>query len=242
MIIVLRTFCDFNMFFQEYAMSEMRHRPETGLPSHRTHQALSRTNRATYFGLRRPNLDTLHVSERREWRRWLQVNHETEKAIWLQFYKKHTDKTSISYEDVVEEALAFGWIDGMIRRIDNHRYKLRFTPRRSGSIWSELNIARVEKLLREGKMTKHGMMAFERRTDKVSVAEQFKADEPPVPKDFLTTLEKNKRASENFSRFAPSYRKRYIVWLTSARTPETRKRRVKEAVDLIARNVKNLLK
>jgi uncharacterized protein YdeI (YjbR/CyaY-like superfamily) len=166
----------------------------------------------------------------------------TEKAIWLQFYKKHTDKAGISYEDAIEEALAFGWIDGMVRRIDDHRYRLRFTPRRPRSTWSKLNIARVEKLLREGKMTKHGMVAFERRTDKVSLAERFKVGEPPMPKDFLVALGKNKRASENFSRFAPSYRRRYFMWLTSARTPETRKRRIEEAVDLIARNVKNLLK
>jgi uncharacterized protein YdeI (YjbR/CyaY-like superfamily) len=187
-------------------------------------------------------LDILHVSERREWRRWLEANHETKKAIWLLFYKKHTDKPNISYEDAIEEALAFGWVDGMVRRIDNRRYRLRFTPRRSGSIWSRLNIARVEKLLREGRMTKQGMVAFERRADKVSLAEQFKVDEPPVPEDFLAALERNKKASENFGRFAPSYRKRYLMWLTSARTPETRKRRIKEAVDLIARNVKNLLK
>jgi uncharacterized protein YdeI (YjbR/CyaY-like superfamily) len=189
-----------------------------------TYHALSRTNRAICFGLHHPKLDTLDVSERREWRRWLQANHGTEKAIWLQFYKKHTDEAGISYEDAIEEALAFGWIDGMVRRIDDQRYRLRFTPRRSGSVWSKLNIARVEKLLREGKMTKHGMVAFERRTDKASLAEQFKVDEPPVPKDFLAALERNKRASENFSRFAPSYGRRHFMWLTSAGTPETREK------------------
>ena len=173
---------------------------------------------------------------------WLEANHETKKAIWLQFYKKHIDKANISYEDAIEEALAFGWIDGMVRRIDDHRYRLRFTPRRPGSIWSKRNIARVKKLFREGRMTKQGMVAFERRTDKVSLAEQFKVDEPPAPKDFLAALEMNKKASRNFDRFAPSYRKRYLMWLTSARTPETRKKRIKEAVDLIARNVKTLLK
>jgi uncharacterized protein YdeI (YjbR/CyaY-like superfamily) len=172
----------------------------------------------------------------------LEANHETKKAIWLQFYKKHADKACISYEDAVEEALAFGWIDGMVRRIDDHRYRLRLTPRRPGSIWSALNIARVEKLLREGRMTKQGIAAFERRTDKVSLAERFKVDEPPVPRDFLAALERNENARRNFDRFAPSYRKRCLMWLTSARTPETRKRRIEEAVDLIARNVKNLLK
>jgi len=187
-------------------------------------------------------LETLRVSERREWRRWLETNHETKKAIWLQFYKKHADKASISYEDAIEEALAFGWIDGMVRRIDDRRYRLRFTPRRPGSIWSKINIARVQKLLREGRMTKQGMVAFKRRTDRVSLAEQFKVTEPLAPKDFLAALERNKKASRNFDRYAPSYRRRYFMWLASARTPETRKRRIEEAVDLMARDVKNLLK
>lgn len=184
---------------------------------------------------------TLHFSERREWRKWLEANHET-KAIWLLFYKKHTRKAGISYEDAIDEALAFGWIDGMVRRIDDQRYGLRFTARKPGSIWSKLNIARVEKLLREGKMTRQGMQAFERRTGKVSLAERFKAEEPPVPKDLMDALRRNKKASENFNRFAPSYRRRYLMWLASARTSETRKRRVEEALDLIARNVKSLLK
>lgn len=87
------------------------------------------------------------------------------------------------------------------------------------------------------------MVAFERRNDKVWLAEQFKVDEPPVSKNFLAALERNRKVSRNFDRFTPpSYRKRYFKWLTSARTPETRERRIDEAVDLIARNVKNLLK
>ena len=170
------------------------------------------------------------------------ANHKTKKAIWLLFYKKHTGKASISYEDAVEEALAFGWIDGMIRKIDDHRYGLRFTPRRPGSIWSKLNVARMEKLFREGRMTKQGVTAFDQRTDKISLAERFKIEEPPVPKDLLAALEGNKKAFENFGRLASSYRKRYLMWLASARTRETRKKRVEEAVDLLARNVKSLLK
>lgn len=187
-------------------------------------------------------MDTLQVSERREWRRWLEANQETKKAIWLLFYKKWVGKGGLSYDDAIEEALAFGWIDGKVRKVDDQRYGLRFTPRRPGSVWSKLNISRVEKLLREGKMTARGMEAFERKTDRVPLAEQFKSDEHSVPMDLLAALEWNEKAFENFSKFAPSYRKRYLMWLASAKTTETRKRRVEEAVDLIARNVKNLLK
>lgn len=130
----------------------------------------------------------------------------------------------------------------MVREIDNYMYGLRSTPRRPGSIWSKLNVARVEKLLREGKMTRQGVEAFERKTDEVSLAEKFKVEEPPVPKDLLAALKRNKEASENFSRLAPSYKKRYLMWLASTRTLDTRKKRIGKTVDLLARNVKNLLK
>jgi len=114
-------------------------------------------------------------------------------------------------EDAIEEALAFGWIDGMVRRIDDHRYGLRFTSRKPGSIWSKRNIARLEKLLREGKMTRQDTGAFERRTDDVSLAEKFKVGGPVAPKGLLAALKRNRTASENFGRFAPSYRKRYLM-------------------------------
>ncbi len=130
----------------------------------------------------------------------------------------------------------------MVRRIDDQRYALRFTPRRSGSLWSKLNQARVRKLTGEGRMTRAGLEAFEKRTSKVSMAERFKVREPPMPDDFITALAENKKASENFRKFAPSYKRRYLMWLVSAKKPETRKKRIAEAVDLVARNVKSLLK
>jgi len=187
-------------------------------------------------------MDSLQVSERREWREWLEANHRDKKAVWLLFFKKRTSKPSLSYEDAIEEALSFGWIDGMVRRVDEERYGLRFTPRRPGSIWSKSNIARVEKLTREGGMTQMGIRAFEGRTNEISMAERFKIREPPAPEDLLIALKRNKAAYQNFSQFAPSYRKRYTMWLESAKTPETRRKRIEEAVELISRNVKSLLK
>lgn len=187
-------------------------------------------------------MNTVHVTDRRQWHSWFDKNHDKRKHVWLVFYKGHTGKPRLSYEDAIEEALMFGWIDGMVRRIDDQKYALRFTPRRSGSIWSKLNIARVNKLISEGKMTRSGIEAFEKRTGEVSLAEKFKVHEPPMPDDFIIALSRNRKASGNFRKFTPSYKRRYLIWLTSAKRPATRKKRVEEAVDLIAQNVKNLLK
>ncbi len=99
---------------------------------------------------------TLYVTTRDEWRSWLEENHKSEKEIWLIYYKKHTGKPRIPYDDAVEEALCFGWIDSIIKRIDEEKYTQKFSPRKQNSAWSDLNKKRVKKLIEEGKMTKAG--------------------------------------------------------------------------------------
>lgn len=101
--------------------------------------------------------ETVRVRNRDEWRRWLARHHADRKEIWLIYYKKASGKTGVSYDESVEEALAYGWIDGSIKRIDEHTYAGRFTPRRANSNWSESNIARVKKLLAEGRMAEPGL-------------------------------------------------------------------------------------
>lgn len=103
---------------------------------------------------------TLYVKKRGEWRKWLEKNHQKESEIWLVYYKKHTKKPSIPYNDAVEEALCFGWIDSSEKRIDKERYAQRFTPRKPKSNWSESNKERVRKLIVQGKMTPAGLAAF----------------------------------------------------------------------------------
>jgi len=100
---------------------------------------------------------TLYMPDRDEWRRWLADHHRTEREAWLLFYKKHTGKTGISYEDAVEEGLCFGWIDSLAQRIDDEKYAQKFSPRKPKSNWSESNKQRVRRLLREGKMTEAGL-------------------------------------------------------------------------------------
>jgi uncharacterized protein YdeI (YjbR/CyaY-like superfamily) len=101
--------------------------------------------------------ETLYVVSRNDFRAWLAGHHNTAKDIWLVFYRKSSGKPSVTYNDAIEEAICFGWIDGLQKSIDAERYALRFTPRRKQSAWSQSNVARALKMLREGKMTEAGM-------------------------------------------------------------------------------------
>lgn len=120
---------------------------------------------------------TLYVTNRDEWRAWLSENHGSEKEIWLVYYKKHTRKPTIPYDDAVEEALCFGWIDGIEKRMDEERYAQRFTPRKAKSNWSESNKRRVKKLLEQGKMTEAGLATINKQvleTEEASGSKQKK--------------------------------------------------------------------
>jgi len=185
---------------------------------------------------------TFIAPDRDTWRCWLEEHGDSEQEVWLVYYKAASGKPTLSYQDSLEEALCFGWIDSIIKRIDDDTYARKFTPRRPGSIWSKSNIARVNRLHREGKMTEAGMKLFRNRPSGISWAEQFKARQPPFPKEFLAALKKDRMASVAFEKFAPSHKKRYLMWITAAKTKETRDRRIDEAVKLIRMNVKSLLK
>ncbi len=169
----------------------------------------------------------------------MKSNHVKAKEIWLVYYKKHTGKPSIDYTDSVEEALCFGWIDGLKRRLDEERYVHRFTPRKPGSRWSSLNIRLARKMIEEGKMTQAGLLAFNQR---VSYDERIlkarDTNEIHLTPEIEQTLKANKKAWENFNSLAPSYKKQYVGWLISAKKQETRQRRLEEAIKLLAENKK----
>lgn len=180
-----------------------------------------------------------YARNRKEWRDWLQDNHDSEQEIWLVYFKKQTGKPSVGYTESVEEALCFGWIDGIKKRIDEERYTHRFTPRRSNSKWSELNIRLAEKLIKEGTMTEAGLASFRRRshygerTDTVR-----KQEELQLPTEIERVIKRNKVAWDNFENLAPSYRKQYVLWLTMAKRAVTKEKRLKEAIDLLEKNEK----
>ncbi|MBU1707931.1 YdeI/OmpD-associated family protein [bacterium] len=182
---------------------------------------------------------TLYVTNREDWRAWLEKNYASANEIWLVYYKKHTGKPRIPYDDAVEEALCFGWIDSIIKRVDDEIYMQKFTPRKSASTWSELNKNRVQKMIRQGRMTEAGLTkikeAKKNGTWSETVASKKAVELSPEIKKSLAA---NKKAWGNFNKFAPSHKRQYIGWIMSAKKEETRERRLKEAIKMLAQNKK----
>lgn len=176
-------------------------------------------------------MKTLHVKDRNEWRSWLEKNSKSVEEIWLVYYKKNSGKQRIAYGDAVEEAICFGWIDGKLKKLDEARHAQRFTPRRSKSNWSALNIKRAKKLIHEGKMTAAGLDAFHphQTTKTASLPTQ-------LPPDLEEKFRKQVVAWENFNRFPPFYRRMTIGWVASAKKEETRVKRLRQLMDHSAEN------
>ena len=183
--------------------------------------------------------ESLSVKNRKEWRRWLENNHDMVEGIWLVFYKKHVVKVGISYDEAVKEALCFGWIDSTLKRIDDEKHKIRFTPRRKNSIWSEINKKRAEKLIKDKKMTKEGFSKIEeaKRNGKWESAYTSKK-KPDMPSDLKRSLKENKKAWKNFNNFSNSVKINYIYWINGAKREATRKKRIEEVVFRAKQNKK----
>ncbi len=181
----------------------------------------------------------LCVSSRKEWRLWLKKNHAREEVVWLVYYKKHTGKPSIGYADSVEEALCFGWIDGIKKSIDEERYAHRFTPRKTKSKWSPLNIERAKAMINKGKMTKAGLASFNQKLEyDDAFLEARRTGQATIPTQIEDALKLDEQAWKNFNSLAPGYRKQYVGWLTREKKPETRERRLQEAIRLLRENRK----
>jgi len=178
----------------------------------------------------------LYVTNREKWRDWLSQHYATESVIWLIFYKKETSKPTIDYDAAVEEALCFGWIDSIIKKIDAEKYVRKFTPRKDKSNWSELNKKRATKMIKEGKMTDIGLVKI-KAAKKSGLWEQTGRPHISlnIPSEFTRALDKNKKARENFEKLAPSYRKHYIGWIQAAKREETKKKRIRESILLLAK-------
>lgn len=181
----------------------------------------------------------LHVTNRDDWRAWLSKNHDTEIEVWLIYYKRHTGKPRIPYDDAVEEALCFGWIDSLVKKIDDEKFAQKFTPRKRKSKWSEANKKRARKMIKEGKMTKAGLAKIR---EAKSNGEWFKT--APVKKELIIpayikkAFATNEKALDNFNNLANGYKRQLVGWITSAKKEETRKRRLMEAIQLLEQNKK----
>jgi len=177
---------------------------------------------------------TFYAPDRAAWCAWLAANGTAEREIWLIFYKKHTGTPCVSYDEAVEEALCFGWIDGLIKRLDDDRYAQRFTPRKPGSSWSESNKVRVRKLIAEGRMTPAGLATVTFPPDPTEEAPPPRS-EPTLSDDLQARLQSDPAAWASFNRLPPSHRRQYIGWIMDAARPETRQRRLEEAMKVGAK-------
>lgn len=187
--------------------------------------------------------EELYVTDRKQWRAWLEENHATAKGVWLVYYKVHTGKPSVPYGDSVEEALCFGWIDGIIKKLDDERFCRKFMPRKTKSRWSETNKKRAEKMIRQRKMTEAGMVRIKdaKRSGEWSTI-RARNKELTIPAFFLEALAKNKKSLEYFNNLAPSYKRNFVGWVSSAKQEKTRTKRLAEALSYLEQNKKLPLK
>jgi uncharacterized protein YdeI (YjbR/CyaY-like superfamily) len=186
-------------------------------------------------------VNRLEVITRKDWREWLEENHTSVPEVWIVFYKKHTGLPSLSYDDAVEEALCFGWIDSIIKRLDDGRYVRKFTPRKPGSNWSEINKTRARKMMDAGRMTDAGLKAIEEAKKSREWNRKHEPSRLPpeeIPQELEEAFSKHPRAREGFESLAPSYRRKYVMWIASAKRPETRQRRTDEAIGKLKRGEK----
>jgi uncharacterized protein YdeI (YjbR/CyaY-like superfamily) len=174
----------------------------------------------------------IYFASPEEFRAWLEEHHERATEVWIGYWKKHTGKPSLTWSQAVDEALCFGWIDGVLRRVDDERHVQRFTPRKPASNWSAVNIAKVDRLRAEGRMHPAGEAAFALRREEKSGVYSYEqrhmaAFEPAHEQRFRA----NEAAWEYWSAAPPGYRKMATWWVVSAKRPETRERRLTTLIE-----------
>ena len=170
---------------------------------------------------------TLHVTDRKEWRAWLRKHYKTENEIWLVYYKKATGKPRIEYNDAVEEALCFGWIDSILKTVDEDRNAQRFTPRRPKSEYSPANKERLRKLLKQRKVIKEVRDTLSDITQEIF----------EIPKDILKAIRMNKQAWHHFQNFSEAYKRIRIGFIEGARTrPEEFQKRLRYFIKMTEKN------
>jgi uncharacterized protein YdeI (YjbR/CyaY-like superfamily) len=174
--------------------------------------------------------DTFFAADRSAWRAWLAAHHGSAGRVWLLIHKKHVDEPSVTYDAAVEEALCWGWIDGLTNRWDERSYAVRFTPRKPGSAWSETNVARVERMIAEGLMTPAGQALVDEAKRRGTWDEAASARLEVTPPDLEAALAAEPAAAARWRTWAPSHRRMYTYWVLDAKRPETRARRVAETV------------
>ncbi len=182
-------------------------------------------------------LKTLEISTLAQWRAWLKRHHASESEIWVVWHKRHTGRPSIDYLDALDEALCFGWIDSLIKRLDDDRYARKFTPRKPDSKWSAVNRKRWAALEAAGRLAAPGRALAPTKNTYAP-----KPRIPDLPGYIATAFKANEKAWRMFQSLAPTYRRNFVVWIHIAKQPETREKRIRESIALLAAGKKLGLK
>ncbi|WP_411967662.1 YdeI/OmpD-associated family protein [Haloferax sp. YSSS75] len=184
-------------------------------------------------------MDPIFFDSRNEFRTWLEEHHDRAEVLWVGYYKANAERTGIGYGESVEEALCFGWIDGLVRGIDDETYTRRFTPRRHDSKWSKANKERVEAMVETGKMTPAGMELVEAAKESGEWAAAYRlGDDHEIPAELEAALRENETAWENFQNFSNTDQHAFIVAVEEAKTDETKQKRIERTVELAAQDLR----
>jgi uncharacterized protein YdeI (YjbR/CyaY-like superfamily) len=172
----------------------------------------------------------------KDFRKWLESNHEKAAELWVGLYKKGT-KPSITWPESVREALSFGWIDGVRKSVDEASYKIRFSPRKASSVWSAINIRTAKELIDEGRMHPAGLRAFEARKENRSGIYSYENRPQTLPAAYEKKLRRNPAAWNTFQVQAPGYRRTVTWWVVSAKKEETRLKRLDQLIEYSAKGL-----
>jgi uncharacterized protein YdeI (YjbR/CyaY-like superfamily) len=172
----------------------------------------------------------IFFAKQSDFRKWLQKNHKKETELLVGFYKVGSGKPSMSWSQSVDEALCFGWIDGVRKSIDKDSYQIRFTQRKASSIWSAVNIKKISALTKDGLMHPAGLESFEKRIESKSKIYSHEKDEVELTQNFKKQFKANKKAWDYFQSLAPSYRKVSTHWVMSAKQEATRIKRLNQLI------------
>lgn len=183
--------------------------------------------------------DVTYFETADSFRAWLAENHESAEALWVGYWKKATGRPSVTWEETVDEALCFGWIDGLRKTVDEQAYTIRFTPRRATSVWSRRNLGRIEALSSQGRLAPSGAAAFAgRRIDKSDLYSFEQERTPELSSEFVAILRANAAAWEHWQSRPPGYRWRVSHWVMSAKRADTRERRLSALISDSAAGLK----
>ena len=183
--------------------------------------------------------DQLYFAAPEDLREWFEKNHTSEKVLLLGYYKTGSGKPSVTWPQSVDEALCFGWIDGVRKRIDDHRYFIRFTPRQPKSYWSRVNLKRFGELLAAGRVSPAGLAAYEARAGEANSLYSFEQQQPVVlPDEHERRFREREEAWAWLEKAAPSYRKAAIWWVISAKQQATKERRLQQLIDCSAQGTR----